>query len=101
VSGGSYNYLYRKVIEVAETLSDSNQPDYRKAFAKHLVFIANALHDIEWVDSSDMGNGADKEAIMQCISMQDVLKEAIENAEYAKENLEDILDEARKEFEGK
>jgi len=101
MSGGSYNYLHRLVTEAAKTLNDLHQPLYRRAFAKHLFKIASALHDIEWVDSSDMGDGDDKEAIMNCISTQDVLKEAIANAEYAKENLEEILDEAMQEFEGK
>ena len=54
MSGGSYDYLYHKVEEVADQLDGDRSP-LRRAFAEHLHKVAKALHDIEWVDSGDYG----------------------------------------------
>lgn len=64
MSGGSMNYLYSK-IEYAEFPTDTPE---REAFAKHLKFVAKALHDIEWVDSADYGPGDENEAIRACLA---------------------------------
>lgn len=70
MSGGSMNYLSYK-LEDAEFYE--NTPE-RRAFRKHLNLVAAALHEIEWVDSGDTEPGkADKQAIMKCISKQDIL----------------------------
>lgn len=62
MSGGSWDYFYYKLEEVAEKLSWQDNP-LRKAMGKKLKEAAAALHDIEWVDSSDYGEGDDVKAI--------------------------------------
>lgn len=54
MSGGSYDYLYCKVEEMADRIG--NTPE-RQRFAKHLRRVAKAMHAIEWVDSCDWGKG--------------------------------------------
>jgi len=93
MSGGSMNYLYSK-IEYEATFQ-RNTPE-RKAFAKHLVKVAKALHDIEWVDSADYGPGDDTEAIRACLGDGPILEAAIEQAKEAAEVLKAEIDRAKK-----
>ena len=62
MSGGSYNYTYSQVQDMAEELQRSRNP-MRRTFGNHLLKVAEALHDIEWVDSGDYGDGDDLKAI--------------------------------------
>ena len=64
MSGGSMNYLYAKVLHCADFPLDTPE---REAFAKHLKLVAQALHDIEWVDSGDYGPGDENAAIRACL----------------------------------
>lgn len=64
MSGGSMNYLYSK-LEYDATF-EQNTPE-RVAFAEHLKLVAEALHDIEWVDSGDYGGGRETAAILACL----------------------------------
>jgi hypothetical protein len=80
MSGGSMNYLYSK-LEYDATF-ETNTIE-RKAFRKHLALVAKALHDIEWVDSSDYGTGDENEAIRACLHPSVLLETALENAREA------------------
>ena len=91
MSGGSMNYLYSKIEYDAIFRIDTPE---RKAFAKHLQLVAKALHDIEWVDSSDYSNGKENEAIRACIGDGAVLVAAIEQAHEAAEILRKELERA-------
>lgn len=62
MSGGSWDYVYCKVDEAADRLCNEKQAE-RRALGRHLKAVATAMHDIEWVDSCDMGRGDDIEAI--------------------------------------
>ena len=84
MSGGSMNYLYSK-LEYDATFH-KNTPE-RRAFAKHLVLIAKALKDIEWVDSGDCAPGSENEAIRACLPDGSCLESAIEEARRALEEL--------------
>ena len=84
MSGGSMDYLY---ADVEEARFREDTPE-RKAFRTHLMKVAKALHDIEWVDSHDTSPGDEVEAIMACISPADVLAEAVEDAQRALTDLE-------------
>lgn len=91
MSGGSMNYLYSKLEY------DANFTEYtpeRKAFAKHLKLVAQALHDIEWVDSGDYGKGRESDAIRACLSEGAALEAAIEIANEAAKTLRAELDRA-------
>jgi hypothetical protein len=62
MSGGSWDYLYLKIDEAAGNLLNETS-SLRRAFGHHLGLVAAAMHDIEWVDSLDYGEGDDEEAI--------------------------------------
>lgn len=91
MSGGSMNYLYSKLEYEANFLS--NTPE-RRAFTSHLQKVAKALHDIEWVDSSDYGPGDENEAIRACLGDALILEAAIEQAHEAAKVLRDELERA-------
>lgn len=77
MSGGSYDYAYSKVEDMADSLSNKNNSALRRAFAKHLKLVAKAMHDIEWVDSSDYGEGDDEEAIRKVFAHASTEKEIL------------------------
>lgn len=91
MSGGSMNYLYSKLEYEANFLA--NTPE-RRAFAAHLRKVVKALHDIEWVDSSDYVPGDENEAIRACLGDALVLEAAIEQAHDAAKVLRDELERA-------
>ena len=62
MSGGSWDYFYGRLEDVASRLQCERDP-LRKAFGAHLQKCAKALHDIEWVDSCDYSPGDEVEAI--------------------------------------
>lgn len=92
MSGGSYDYLCWKMDEAARQLQHKGQPAYRIAFGNLMRLCAKAMHDVEWVDSGDMGRGDDKESVMKCISHTDVLKVTVEEAKKIKEELEKLIE---------
>ena len=57
MSGGSYEYVYHKIEDIEIWKQQSNPR--RAAFAQLLKLVAKAMHDIEWVDSGDYGEGRD------------------------------------------
>lgn len=95
MSGGSYQYAYRTVEDFAEKLTRYSTSSYRKAFGKHLFLIAKAMHDIEWCESGDMSEPADKDAIMKCIDKQDVLQACIQDADKIMNELRNTIAEAK------
>lgn len=62
MSGGSYDYAFSRVESFAHELRATDNP-LRRAFRSHLLLVAKAMHDIEWVDSCDYGDGDENEAI--------------------------------------
>jgi len=66
MSGGSWDYLYYDINDVADTLIKDKDP-LRKAFGKKMKLIAEAIHDIEWVNSGDYENGEEVEAIKKAM----------------------------------
>lgn len=69
MSGGSYNYAYQRVTDFAdklginECMKGKDRDPRRLAFVAHLRLVAQAMQDIEWVDSCDYGPGDDRKAI--------------------------------------
>jgi hypothetical protein len=76
MSGGSMNYLYRRVEEDATFIEKTPE---RKAFRKHLVKVAAALRAIEWNDSGD-GARDEEELIRACLYPTATLEAATEAA---------------------
>jgi hypothetical protein len=66
MSGGSWDYFYQKLEEVAEQLSTDKEP-LRRAFGNHLKDCAIAMYNIEWVDSCDMAKGDERESIEKAL----------------------------------
>lgn len=91
MSGGSYDYLCYKMEDAARKLMEKNQPNYRRAFGELMMRCSRAMHEVEWVDSSDKSQGDDEDAIMQCLLKQDVLKMSIEEAKRVKKEIEDLI----------
>lgn len=77
MSGGSMNYVYSKLLYDATFAT--NTPE-RKAFRQHLHKVANALYDIEWVDSGDKAPGDENAAIRACLQSDAVMSTLIEQA---------------------
>ena len=84
MSGGSWDYFYSKCEDAANNLEAEASP-LRRAFGAHMQLVAKAMHDIEWVDSCDMGRGDDRKA------MQAVLGDAADIRE-----IEVLLSDGRK-----
>jgi hypothetical protein len=91
MSGGSMNYFYQKMEEDAAFREHTPQ---RRAFAAHLKKVAKALHDIEWVDSSDYGQGDENAAIEACLAPGACLTEAIAGARRVQAELAVEIDRA-------
>lgn len=98
MSGGSYEYCYLKIEEMADTLM-ADTP-LRRVFKKHLYLVAQACHDIEWVDSGDYGKADDEESIRECLGENAdklVLSELIDQALNINKELEKAITKAKKE----
>jgi hypothetical protein len=78
MSGGSWDYEYRHVEEFAHRLLAESREIEREAdplraeFAKHLLDVAKAMHDIEWVDSADKAAGDEHPAILNVLQRSEV-----------------------------
>lgn len=86
MSGGDWDYLYRKVAEASLRLETSDDP-VRRAFAVHLRRVAKALRSVEWTDSADSSPGEELAAIQGVledtivIAERDVLRAALEEVQ--------------------
>ena len=70
MSGGSYDYVYSKVQQIdIRKVEDPDVQKLREAFQEHLNLVAEALHDIEWVDSCDYGAGDEVRAIRAVLAL--------------------------------
>lgn len=84
MSGGSWDYAFHRVNDTAERLATSKDP-LRRAFAQHLLKVAQALHDIEWVDSGDYGPGDEHAAIKTALGKDHQAQELATVAEDARQ----------------
>jgi hypothetical protein len=91
MSGGSLDYVYNKVEDVAQQIAGRAETPEQHAFAAHLLKVSKALHDLEWVWSCDYSQGQEVEAIMACINRSDVLLVAVDRAQEAKRELERVI----------
>jgi hypothetical protein len=91
MSGGSMNYIYSRLQSEAHFRQDTPE---RRAFAKHLELVVKALHDIEWVDSSDYGPGDENAAIRACLGDAVMLSTVLEMAKEAVATLQAEIDKA-------
>lgn len=76
MSGGSLNYAYSRVDEVANEVRMRAETNLHRAFAAHLRKVATALHDLEWVLSDDYAPGDEIEAIKAVVTQKEEVEEA-------------------------
>ena len=95
MSGGFYEYAdYKLRSFIREFAAEANTP-LRKAFLAHLTDVAEAIHDIEWVDSGDYGPGDEDEAIKKVLGphwKEITLEVVLKQIELTREQLKELLD---------
>lgn len=92
MSGGSLNYAYSQVENIAYEVQLRAENNLHRAFAKHLYLVATALHDLEWVLSSDYLRGDEVEAIRKVVSPLQEIETAKESAKELIEELQLLID---------
>lgn len=98
MSGGSYDYAFGRVNDMAEKLSN-DKSSLRRAFASHLRRVGTAMHAIEWVDSGDFGKGEDIDAIKEVLGVhwdKDEIEVLIQDGNDLLDELTDLLKKARR-----
>lgn len=94
MSGGHYDYIHNRFEEFGRAMLKCKEP-HRKAFGRHLLDVAEAAHDIEWVDSGDMTEGDEKAAIMKCITKKDICDALVNDAQMMVDELQAWVLEVR------
>ena len=85
MSGGSLDYFFSKVEDIAEEIESRADTPLQKAFVSHLKDVANALYDLEWVYSGDKGTGDEEDSIKKVLGKDykskafDILKKECES----------------------
>lgn len=97
MSGGSLDYVYSQVEYAAEQMKTSTP--LHRAFRSHLFDVAQALHDIEWVESGDYGEGDDVEAMRVVLSPTKELEHLMKEAKGFVEVIEQAIERAETEDE--
>lgn len=90
MSGGSYDYAYIKVGVMSNDLLRSGDP-LRKAFGQHLKLVAEAMHDVQQVDSGDYGEDDERAAIEVVLGEGAKIKALIVEAGAILEQLSEAL----------
>lgn len=97
MSGGSYDYAYVKVNDMACNLRLSSP--LRRAFRQHLLDTADAMKSVEWADSCDISQDDADAAIKKAMGerwMQATLAEAVFAAHKMAVELNSLIEEAKK-----
>lgn len=71
MSGGSYDYAYMRIDDLAADVDERNREvksDLRAKFARLLRLCAVAAKDIEWADSGDTARGSEDAAISAALA---------------------------------
>ena len=93
MSGGSWDYVSGPIDGAADKLLKQKCP-YRKALGRLLKPIAEALHDIEWVDSYNKSHPDEMPAIKRALGANAVglaLAEVVKDAEAVGAMLRDLI----------
>lgn len=87
MSGGALDYVYIRVEDAGTEILRSSKDPLHVAFAKHLMKVAKALHDVEWVLSGDSSEGDEVNAIRSVLIPEDVLESTLEEINKSLSNL--------------
>ena len=105
MSGGSYDYAYGHINDLAFRINEKaniERPDEfarREAFASWLLMAAEVARAIEWHDSGDTGPNDEAKAMDAFLALSpkvEVLRQLIEHAEHVKTALDVAVREANK-----
>jgi hypothetical protein len=76
MSGGALNYAYGHIDDLAEKIAVRANTPRQIAFARHMLLVAKAAHDLEWVWSDDYPMGAENAAIEAVLTPAAISKAA-------------------------
>lgn len=68
MSGGSLDYVYGRVNDAVDAIRLRSRNPLHTAFADHLLLVAAALHDLEWMLSGDTTEGDEEESLRKVIT---------------------------------
>lgn len=95
MSGGSYDYIFLKIEDFAQSIDHQDNIPRRAAFAELMKLCSNAARSIEWVDSGDYEDGAEFEDIDAVFTFLKADPEVLVKAaayDKLKENLKEYLE---------
>lgn len=102
MSGGSYNYAFHKVEDLADEIREQGDieggaapRELRKAFKSHLKLVAKALRAIEWNDSGD-GDNRETEYLKAVLGENAGLEQTVCDARELILKLHDYIQEAER-----
>lgn len=95
MSGGSLDYAFYNLADLAERIYSRAETPAHRAFAAHLDKVAEAAKALEWMWSGDTSPGDEVEAIMAVVSQSGVIEEATMQAEKALSDLQIALSGVR------
>lgn len=93
MSGGALNYGYRHIRDLAEDVNLRATCPQHRAFAAHLLLVADAAYRLEWVLSADSSPGSETEAINRVLAPGAVLAQVTAEAKVALRELQAALDQ--------
>jgi hypothetical protein len=93
MSGGSYDYIGFRIRDLRDQIRSQDKDPRRASFAKLMSLVGDAMHDIEWVDSGDCGEGDEHKSIDKVFHFLGTDPEIIKKA-----HAYDSLTERLKEF---
>lgn len=99
MSGGALGYAFTKIQDTPDDIRRQSSDPMYLAFADHLDKVCTALRSIEWVLSADSSSGDDRDDILACITMSDVIDAAIKRAKNAVSDLNTVIQEAENRHE--
>jgi len=95
MSGGSLDYAFMRVQEIADSVLQKSENAHHRAFGKHLSKISKALKDLEWVLSGDSAEGEEIEAINNVLPLSCELESVVEDAKVVLSDLTRILNKVK------
>lgn len=93
MSGGSWEYFFGRLDDVADRLKAESCP-LRRALGSRLKLAATALHAIEWVDSCDRSKGSELDDIRAALGKDaefDALAELVADAKRVRDAIAEQL----------
>ena len=95
MNGGMLNYGYAHIENLAEEIQRQSRVPVHRAFARHLLKVSKAAHDLEWVLSGDYSPGSESEAIRACMDWKKETRAVIrENIEKLKKEIQQLEEAA-------